>query len=63
MPRPNVCQLVVPWSGGLRQLLLQELHNASYAAYLGVCKTTSALLERMWWPNLAVNVKKFVAGC
>ena len=63
MPRPNVCQLVVPRSGGIRQLLLQELHNASCAAHLGVCKITSALPEHVWWPNLAVNVKKFVAGC
>ena len=62
-PRPNVYQLVVPRSGGLRQLLLQELHNASYAAHLGVRKTTSALMERVWWPNLAVDVKRFVAGC
>ena len=36
MPRPNVCQLVVPQSGGLHQLLLQELQNANYAAHLGV---------------------------
>ena len=63
MPRSNVCQLVVPQSGGLRQLLLQELHNASYAAHLGVRKTTFALLERVWWSNLDVNAKKFVAGC
>ena len=63
MPRPNVCQLVVPWSGGLHQLLLQELHNASYTVHLGVHKTTSALLERVWRPYLAVNVKKFVTGC
>ena len=63
IPRMNVCQLVVPCSGGLHQVLLQELHNASSAAHLGVCKTTSTLLERVWWPNLAVNVNKFVAGC
>ena len=63
MPGPNVCQLVVPQSGGLRKLLLQELHNASYVVHLGVHKTTSVLLERVWLPNLAVNVKKFVAGC
>ena len=61
--RPNVYELVIPRSGGLRQLLLQELHNSSYAAHLGVRKTTSALLERVWWPNLAVDVKRFVAGC
>ena len=63
MARLNVYHLVIPRSGGLRQLLLQELHNTSYAAHLGVRKTTSALLERVWWSNLAVDVKRFVAGC
>ena len=61
--RLNVYLLVIPRSGGLRQLLLQELHNSSYAAHLGVRKITSALLERVWWPNLAVDLKRFVAGC
>ena len=63
MPRLNVCQLVIPCYGVLCQVLLQELHIASCTVHLGVCKTTSALLERVWWPNLAVDVKKFVAGC
>ena len=63
MARLNVYQLVNPQSGGLRQLLLQELHNTSYAAHLGVRKTTPALLEWVWWPNLAVDVKRFVTGC
>ena len=61
MLRPNVCQLVVPQSAGLPQLLLQVLHNASYAAHLGVCKAICALLKRVWWPNLAIDVKKFVS--
>ena len=63
MARPNVNQLLIPRSGGLWQLLLQELRNMSYAAYLGIQKTISALLEWVWWPNLAVDVKHFVAGC
>ena len=54
---------MIPWSDGLRQLLLQELHNTSYAVHLGVRKTTSAFLEWVWWPNLAVNAKHLVAGC
>ena len=52
---------MIPWSGGLQQLLLQELHNSSYSADLGVRKTTSALLEQVWWPNLAIDIKYFVA--
>ena len=51
----NVYHLVVPWSGCLH-LLLQELHNATYAAHLGVRKTTSALLE---WALVAL----FGHGC
>ena len=63
MPRSNVYQLVIPKSGMLWQFLQQELHNKSYATHLSVYKTTSALLERVWWPSLAVNVKRFIAGC
>ena len=63
MSRLNVYHLVILWSGGLWQLLLQELHNTSYAVHLGVGKTTSALLEWVWWPNLAEDVKRFVSGC
>ena len=54
---------MIPQSGGLRQLLMQELHNSSYAVHLGVQKTTFALLEWVWWPSLTVDVKRFVAGC
>ena len=43
--------------------MLKEPYNASYAAHLGAQKTTSALLAHVWWPNLAVDVKHFVAGC
>ena len=53
---------MIPWSGGLRQLLLQELHNISYAAHLSIQKTTTALLERVWWLYLAVDVKHFITG-
>ena len=40
-----------------------QLHNTSYAAHLGVHKTASDLLEWVWCPNLAVDVKHFVAEC
>ena len=59
----NVYQLVILRSVGLRQFLLQELHNTSYAAHFGVRKTTSALLEWVLWPNRDADVKRFVAGC
>ena len=49
-------------SGRLRQLLLQELQNTSYAAHPGVRKTTFALLEWVWWPNLAMDVSALLLG-
>ena len=63
MAKLNVYQLVILQSGELWQFLLQNLHNTSYATHLGVQKTTSVLFEQVWWPNLAVDVKHFVAGC
>ena len=49
-PKPHVYQLVVPSTSGLRQLLLQEMHNSAYHAHLGVRKTIEALQQRVWWP-------------
>ena len=36
VPRAYASQLVIPRTKGLRQLLMQELHNSSYAAHLGI---------------------------
>ena len=57
-PKQQVYQLMIPRSGELRLLMLGELHSSCYAAHLGVKKTTIALLERFWWPNLALDVNK-----
>ena len=55
-------QLVIPKAGGLRQLLLQELHNTAYSCHLGVRKTISGLQARVWWLKLPADVKHFVSG-
>ena len=55
--------LVVPKGKGLRNMLLQELHTADYAAHLGTRKTLAALQHRVWWPGMAQDVLRFVRGC
>ena len=59
----ELLQLVLPKVGGLRELMLQELHDSLYAAHLGVRKTISAFQQRVKWPQLPETVKRFVAGC
>ena len=49
-------QLYIPAGGGLRQLLIEELHNSSYAAHLGARKTVAALKQRVFWPHMHRDV-------
>ena len=48
----EVDQIVVPKSDGFHELLIKELHVKPLASYLGVCKLTHALFQRVWWPKL-----------
>ena len=61
--KPHVYQLVITRSRDLCQLLMQEVLISCYAAKLGVRKTMWALLVWVWWPNLALDIEHFVAGC
>lgn len=42
--------LVIPAVGGLRELLLAELHDSLMAGHFGVRRTLRALQARAWWP-------------
>ena len=53
----------MPQGGGLRQLLLEELHCSALGGHLGARKLCAALFERVWWPRLRATVATFVAGC
>ena len=41
---------MIPGTGGLRELLLAELHDSLLGGHLGVRKTMLALRRRVWWP-------------
>ena len=49
-------ELVLPKSGGLRQLIHSELQSAPLAELFGDIKTLAALLKRVWWPGMAREV-------
>lgn len=62
-PSDSHGQLCIPEGGGLRQLLLGELHSSKLAGHLGARKTIKALTARVWWPRLEKSVKAYVRGC
>lgn len=55
--------LVVPRTGGFRNLLVSELHDSLLAGHLGARKTFLALSQRVWWPNMEEWVKEWVSRC
>eukprot|EP00877_Chromochloris_zofingiensis_P003160 jgi/Chrzof1/12845/Cz07g09130.t1 len=55
--------LVLPDHDGLRQEVLEELHDAPYSGHLGVTKTTKAVLRLYWWPGVNADVLQFVKSC
>ena len=55
--------LVIPAVGGLRQLLLAELHDSLMAGHFGVRRTLRALKGRAWWPGIAKDVQSYVQAC
>ena len=60
--QPNVMghdQVVIPSSGGLHVLLMQELHCTPLVAHLGVHKTAELLFACVQWPYLHDSVAKF----
>ena len=59
----GVDQIVVSKSGGLHELLIEELHVTPLAGHLGVLKLTHALFQRVWWPKLRESVTSFVHSC
>ncbi len=52
--------LVIPAVGGLRELLLAELHDSLLAGHFGTHRTLRALKLRAWWPKMARDVQSYV---
>ena len=54
---------MVPKHNACRTSFIAELHNSAYASHLGARKTLAALQQRVWWPSMQRDVRKYVAGC
>ena len=53
---------MIPESGGLHMLLMQELHCTLLSSHPGVCKTFNLLSAHVWWHRLRESVASFIGG-
>ena len=56
-------QLVLPSTGGFRQLMLKELHCSGVSGHFGPDKIFDALSLRVWWPKILADVHSFICAC
>uniref|UniRef100_A0A383VMU0 Integrase catalytic domain-containing protein n=1 Tax=Tetradesmus obliquus TaxID=3088 RepID=A0A383VMU0_TETOB len=56
-------RLAIPQDAGLKQLILQELHDCPSAGHLGVTKTLQRVANRFWWPHMTRAVRQYVTSC
>lgn len=55
--------LVIPSIGGLRELIISEVHDSLLGGHLGVTKCVAALRHRVWWLGLEQSVREYVRAC
>ncbi|GJP78463.1 hypothetical protein CLOP_g8756, partial [Closterium sp. NIES-67] len=61
--RKGSTKIWVPNYPPLRQLLLEEYHDALYARHFGSNKTLTGIAKHYYWPYMADDVQKFVTSC
>ena len=54
-------KLVVPQA--VRQLLLEELHDAPYSGHRGTTKTVELISKAYWWPRMRAEILHHVRTC
>ena len=58
----KVNALAVPAIPVLKQEILHELHDASYAWHVGIHRTHHSVKWIYWWPNMAKDIREYVKG-
>jgi len=58
----HIPRLVIP-SGSVRDTLLAEHHESSYAAHMGAKRMLSEMARRYWWPGIHRDVKSYCRSC
>ncbi|GKE55166.1 putative reverse transcriptase domain-containing protein [Tanacetum coccineum] len=53
----------LPRFGGLRDLVMHELHKSKYSIHLGSDKMYQDLKLLYWWPNMKEDIATYVSKC
>ncbi|GJY22336.1 putative reverse transcriptase domain-containing protein [Tanacetum coccineum] len=53
----------LPRFGGLRDLIMHELHKSKYSIHPGSDKIYQDLKLLYWWPNMKVDIATYVSKC
>ena len=56
-------RIAAPDVHSLKQHLMQEFHDSTYAGHLGVNRTLHSMEQYLWWPNMDKSIGQFISTC
>jgi hypothetical protein len=56
-------RLVVPIDQEIKKIILDEAHKSKFSIHPGSTKLYQDLKRNFWWPNMKVDIAKYVAEC
>ena len=61
--RRNPVSLALCVPSGLREEVLQVMHDDIFSGHLSLRKTLPLLLDRFWWPDIYASTTNFIKSC